>query len=99
MTKQTETGLKKGRGRAQRSTDLINSMYTAAKKAQPITGRGVGYKLFIVSLFSWLAPYVIVFMMGLLMGTIVSNQCFQSECKRFFAYHPDAPFCELVAKP
>src|SRR5215813_7320953 len=31
---------------AQRSLDLIEAMYTAAKAAQPITGRGVGYKLF-----------------------------------------------------
>ena len=31
---------------AQRSLDLIEAIYTAAKAAQPITGRGVGYKLF-----------------------------------------------------
>ena len=29
---------------AQRSIDLINAMYTAAEAAQPITGRGIGYK-------------------------------------------------------
>jgi hypothetical protein len=45
------TGLKKGpkgrgRGRARRSIDLIEAMYDAAEAAQPITGRGVGYKLF-----------------------------------------------------
>lgn len=31
---------------AQASFDLIKAMYTAAESAQPITGRGVGYKLF-----------------------------------------------------
>jgi hypothetical protein len=40
------TRLKKGRGRAQRSRDLIKAMYRVADAAQPITGRGVGYKLF-----------------------------------------------------
>jgi hypothetical protein len=43
---QTDTSLKKVRGKAQRSLDLIEAMYQAARKAQPITGRGVGYKLF-----------------------------------------------------
>jgi hypothetical protein len=37
---------KRGRGMAQRSLDLIEAMYAAAEAAQPITGRGVGYKLF-----------------------------------------------------
>jgi hypothetical protein len=41
-----ETGTKKGRGRAQKSIDLIDAMYAIAEAAQPITGRGVGYKLF-----------------------------------------------------
>jgi hypothetical protein len=35
---------------AQRSLDLIEAMYAKAKAAQPITGRGIGYKLFIASL-------------------------------------------------
>ena len=34
------------RGMAAASTTLIQKMYTIAKAAQPITGRGVGYKLF-----------------------------------------------------
>jgi hypothetical protein len=38
------TSSKKGRGKAQRSLDLIDAMYSAAKDAQPITGRGIGYK-------------------------------------------------------
>ena len=37
---------KVGRGRAQRSLDLIKAMHDEAEAAQPITGRGVGYKLF-----------------------------------------------------
>jgi hypothetical protein len=40
------TGPKKGRGRTQRSLDLIEAMHSIAGACQPITGRGVGYKLF-----------------------------------------------------
>ena len=50
MTKQTETSLKKVRGRSQRSLDMIRAMYAAAEKGHPITGRGIGYKLFTASL-------------------------------------------------
>jgi hypothetical protein len=46
----SETSSKKGRGRAKRSIDLINSMAEVAEAAQPITGRGVGYKLFTMGL-------------------------------------------------
>jgi hypothetical protein len=45
-----ETCQKKGRGRAQKSIDLIEAMYEAAEAAQPITGRGIGYKLFTAGL-------------------------------------------------
>src|SRR5262245_3081881 len=41
-----ETGIKKGRGMARRSLDLIEAMRDLAEAAQPITGRGIGYKLF-----------------------------------------------------
>jgi hypothetical protein len=41
-----DTSSKKGRGMAQRSLDLIEAMAAIVKDAQPITGRGVGYKLF-----------------------------------------------------
>jgi hypothetical protein len=34
---------------AKRSLDLIDAMYMAAEAAQPITGRGIGYKLFTAS--------------------------------------------------
>jgi hypothetical protein len=44
------TGSKKGRGMAQRSLDLIEAMHAKAKEAHPITGRGVGYKLFVAGL-------------------------------------------------
>jgi hypothetical protein len=47
---QIDTSLKKGRGRAKSSLDLIEAMYDAAEAAQPITGRGVGYKLFTAGL-------------------------------------------------
>jgi hypothetical protein len=47
-----ETRSKKGRGRAQKSIDLIAAMYTAAEAAQPITVRGIGYKLFVAGLIT-----------------------------------------------
>jgi hypothetical protein len=45
-TEQIETSSKKVRGRARKSIELIEAMYRAAEAAQPITGRGIGYKLF-----------------------------------------------------
>jgi hypothetical protein len=51
-----ETSSKKpGRGKARRSLDLIEAMYEIAKAAQPITGRGVGYKLFSAGLIPSMA--------------------------------------------
>jgi hypothetical protein len=50
MTEQFETGSKKVRGMARQSIDLIESMRTIVEAAQPITGRGVGYKLFTAGL-------------------------------------------------
>ena len=44
--KQFDTSSKKGRGRARKSFDLIEAMFEIAHEAHPITGRGVGYKLF-----------------------------------------------------
>jgi hypothetical protein len=49
------TGSKKGRGRARASIDLIEAMYAAAEAAQPITGRGIGYKLFTAGLIPSMA--------------------------------------------
>src|SRR5262249_6504084 len=40
----------RGRGMGQRSRDLIEEMHRIAAAAQPITGRGVGYKLFAAGL-------------------------------------------------
>jgi hypothetical protein len=45
-----QTGMKKGRGMAQESLDLIAAMRKFAEPAQPITGRGIGYKLFTAGL-------------------------------------------------
>lgn len=39
-----------GRGKSQRSLDLIKVMYDIAAESEPITGRGVGYKLFSLNL-------------------------------------------------
>jgi hypothetical protein len=52
MNEQIQTGLKKPRGMARASLDLIAAMRTIAKAAQPITGRGIGYKLFTAGLIS-----------------------------------------------
>ena len=49
MTEYFETSSKivrRGRGMAQRSRDLIEAMREIAEEMQPITGRGIGYKLF-----------------------------------------------------
>jgi hypothetical protein len=46
MTQYFSTGTKKGRGMAPQSLDLIEAMRVIAETTQPITGRGVGYKLF-----------------------------------------------------
>jgi hypothetical protein len=43
---------RKGRGKARKSLDLIEAMRRIAEAAQPITGRGVGYKLFTAGLIS-----------------------------------------------
>jgi hypothetical protein len=45
----------RGRGPAKKSLDLIEAMYTIAEAAQPITGRGVGYKLFTAGLIPSMA--------------------------------------------
>ncbi|MBL8579542.1 MAG: hypothetical protein JNK47_20245 [Mesorhizobium sp.] len=52
QSEQIETRSKKVRGMAQRSIDLMESMYRVAEEARPITGRGVGYKLFTSGLTS-----------------------------------------------
>jgi hypothetical protein len=51
------TGSRKGRpaGMAQRSLELIEAMHAICQAAQPITGRGVGYKLFTAGLIPSMA--------------------------------------------
>jgi hypothetical protein len=55
VTEQFETRSKKTRGMARASFDLIQAMYDIAKAAQPITGRGAGYKLFTAGLIPSMA--------------------------------------------
>jgi len=55
MSEEIETSSKKVRGMAQKSLDLINAMAAIAEDAQPITGRGVGYKLFTAGLIPSMA--------------------------------------------
>jgi hypothetical protein len=51
----SETSRKKGRGMARRSLHLIEAMHAVAEAAQPITGRGIGYKLFTAGLIPSMA--------------------------------------------
>ena len=51
----SETCSRKGRGLAKRSLDLIAAMCAAAAAAHPITGRGIGYKLFTAGLIPSMA--------------------------------------------
>lgn len=44
----SETGPEKGRGMSKASRELIGVMYDIAAECQPITVRGIGYKLFAV---------------------------------------------------
>ena len=50
-----EQGRKRVRGRAQKSLELIQAMYDFAEESQPITGRGIGYKLFTTGLIPSMA--------------------------------------------
>jgi len=53
---QSRTGSTIGRrGMSQQSRDLIEAMRAAAKIAKPITGRGIGYKLFVANLIASMA--------------------------------------------
>jgi hypothetical protein len=55
MTEHFGTGSKKGRGMARRSLELIEAMHAVAEASQPITGRGIGYKLFTAGLIPSMA--------------------------------------------
>ena len=54
-SEQIETCSKKSRGRAKKSLELIEKMAAICAAAQPITGRGVGYKLFTAGLIPSMA--------------------------------------------
>jgi hypothetical protein len=47
--------LQRGRGRTKKSVDLIEAMHRIAEAAQPITGRGIAYKLFLAMLIASMA--------------------------------------------
>lgn len=47
---ETSSNKPRGRGRAKKTLDLIDTMYRIVEVAQPITGRGIGYKLFVAKL-------------------------------------------------
>src|SRR5262245_16734411 len=49
-SEQIGTRSKKVRGRSKKSIALLEAMIDIAEKVQPITGRGVGYKLFTAGL-------------------------------------------------
>ena len=51
----TKKGPPKARGMSRESLDLIEAMHAAAEAAQPITGRGIGYKLFVAGLIAAMA--------------------------------------------
>jgi hypothetical protein len=50
MDAQTGPKKRRGRGRVQESLHLIDRMYAIAEERQPITGRGIGYRLFVEKL-------------------------------------------------
>jgi hypothetical protein len=66
-----ETCSKKGRGMAQRSLDLIEAMHAAAP--QPISGRGIGYKLFTAGLIPSMEKKVIQRVYRLLVDAMDPN--------------------------
>jgi hypothetical protein len=51
----TRSKILRSRGRAQKSIALIKAMVEIVEAAQPITGRGVGYKLFTAGLIPSMA--------------------------------------------
>src|ERR1041384_8662456 len=46
----TGSKMPRGRGMARKSLDLIQAMAEIAEAVQPVTGRGIGYKLFTAGL-------------------------------------------------
>lgn len=56
MTEQTDTSVKKRRGLSFATIETIKIMFEIAEECQPITGRGVGYKLFSRQLIPSMKP-------------------------------------------
>ena len=52
MSEQIEASSKKVRGRSKRTLTLIGAMRKIAEETHPITGRGIGYKLFAAGLIT-----------------------------------------------
>lgn len=61
MGEQIEARSKKGRGRGKNTTVLIDAMYKIAEETRPITGRGIGYKLFAAGLITGMDQMNIVY--------------------------------------
>jgi hypothetical protein len=61
MSEQIEASSKKGRGRSKRTLALIEAMKKIAEETRPITGRGIGYKLFAAGLIGGMGEMNIVY--------------------------------------
>ena len=58
---QTEPRSKKTRGRNKATIKLIEAMYKIAEEVRPVTGRGIGYKLFTLGLISGMSEMPVVY--------------------------------------
>jgi hypothetical protein len=61
MTEQIEASLKKVRGRSKSTLTLIEAMKKIAEDTHPITGRGIGYKLFAAGLIGGMNEMNVVY--------------------------------------
>jgi hypothetical protein len=61
MTEQIEPSFKKGRGRSKAALALIEAMRKIAEETRPITGRGIGYKLFAAGLIGGMNEMNVVY--------------------------------------
>ena len=61
MSEQIEASFKKGRGRSKRTLALIEAMRKIAEETHPITGRGIGYKLFAAGLINSMSEMNVVY--------------------------------------
>jgi hypothetical protein len=87
-----ETCFKKGgRGKAQRSLDLIGAMYAAAAAAYAITGRGIGYKLFVAKLIASMATNDMQRVYRLLKETRERDYSLGVDCRRDASHRARRP--------